>query len=328
MTRTGATMGTPAYMAPEQVRDSSNVDARADVFSLGAILYELITGKNCFVGKNVMEIWEKICSGSYRPVADHSVDVPARMIRAIEQALVVDPEERLQTVSDLYACWCTDEAGEHVAVPGRQSLYFWPDTLRSGASAMAPTWDEDDESVGMERQGDSSTMVFVADQTTDWGGDNNASPPTLAPPSSGSIPPPDPPPKAKPLMWFVLAAAAVGVMGLWAQQQDSDSASTTAANNQHTSATDGAQKSTGQQGESTAGSDSDRVDEPTSNEAAENSEDHPTPQHVYPGLKDSIFQLNETAQKSDQQTLAVAQEALLRGNYPLAERHLNALVKL
>ena len=49
-TRTGVTMGTPVYMAPEQVRDAKNVNLRADIFSLGTILYELLTGVRPFQG--------------------------------------------------------------------------------------------------------------------------------------------------------------------------------------------------------------------------------------------------------------------------------------
>ena len=48
LTKSGVTMGTPAYMAPEQIQDFRSVDERADVFSLGAILYELVCGQPCF----------------------------------------------------------------------------------------------------------------------------------------------------------------------------------------------------------------------------------------------------------------------------------------
>lgn len=48
-TAAGSTMGTPGYLAPEQIEDSSNVDKRADIFALGAILYELITGRQAFI---------------------------------------------------------------------------------------------------------------------------------------------------------------------------------------------------------------------------------------------------------------------------------------
>ena len=327
MTRTGATMGTPAYMAPEQIRDSSNVDARADVFSLGAILYEMVTGSSCFLGGNVMEIWERICSGSYRPVTDHKTEIPTRMIRAIEQALVVDPEHRLQTVSELYACWCTDDAGQHVAVPGRQSLDFWPESLRSETSAMAPSWDIAPDSTGHSPEGDSSTLLFVADQTTDWGGDNDSPPPTLAPPSSGSTPPPDTPPPSKPIGWMVMAAVAAGAMGVWSQRPDAEPTSPTTDVADARSAVVGNESPPMETRDSIANPESHMSADHLSAQTPTNNETVSVADPAHPGLSNSIFKLSATAPKSDQQTLLVAQEALLRANYPLAERHLNALAE-
>jgi len=54
-TRSGVTMGTPAYMAPEQIRDSKHVDHRADLFALGAILYEVACGRRTFGGDDIFE---------------------------------------------------------------------------------------------------------------------------------------------------------------------------------------------------------------------------------------------------------------------------------
>ena len=64
-TRSGLAMGTPCYMAPEQIRNAKGVDARADVFSLGALLYELVTGQRAFDGEDTFEIFSAVTSGYY-----------------------------------------------------------------------------------------------------------------------------------------------------------------------------------------------------------------------------------------------------------------------
>jgi serine/threonine protein kinase len=100
-TRTGATAGTPAYMAPEQIRDASRVDVRADVFSLGAVLYELATGRRAFDGLGVLDVFERIQAGQHGPVDE----LPERMQRAITGALQADRDARLADVDALRAAW-------------------------------------------------------------------------------------------------------------------------------------------------------------------------------------------------------------------------------
>jgi len=94
-TRSGVTMGTPAYMAPEQIRDAKNVDSRADVFSLGCILYELICGRPPFAGPDILSIFNAVASGSYPPPISLIPDLPARVQNAIQGCLVVDREHRI-----------------------------------------------------------------------------------------------------------------------------------------------------------------------------------------------------------------------------------------
>src|SRR5262249_55242247 len=60
MTRTGILLGTPGYMAPEQARSSQRVDARADVFSLGCVLFECLTGKPAFSGDRFIAVLAKV----------------------------------------------------------------------------------------------------------------------------------------------------------------------------------------------------------------------------------------------------------------------------
>ncbi|TNE88843.1 MAG: hypothetical protein EP330_13270, partial [Deltaproteobacteria bacterium] len=104
-TRTGAMMGTPAYMAPEQVRDAKDVDARADVFALGAIAYELLTQQRAFQGEDTFDVYEAIVRGTYLPLDERVTGVPERMRTAVTRALQVEREGRFASAGDMLAHW-------------------------------------------------------------------------------------------------------------------------------------------------------------------------------------------------------------------------------
>ncbi len=93
VTGTGAAIGTPGYMAPEQVRGDQDVDARADVFALGCVLFECLTGRAPFVGTSPMAVLAKIlCEEAPRP--SELVDVPAEIDVLCARLLAKDPSER------------------------------------------------------------------------------------------------------------------------------------------------------------------------------------------------------------------------------------------
>jgi serine/threonine protein kinase len=94
-TRSGVTMGTPQYMAPEQIRDAKNVDARADVFSLGCILFELVCGRPPFEGPDLLSIFNAVASGSFPPPASLVPDLPRNVQDTILGCLKVNREERI-----------------------------------------------------------------------------------------------------------------------------------------------------------------------------------------------------------------------------------------
>ena len=133
-TRTGALMGTPSYMAPEQLGDAKRVDARADVFSAGVVLYELVTGRRAFQGSNVYEVADRIRDGRCEPLDKLRSDLPPRMARAIAKAMAVDVTKRPADGGALQVIW--------EGVPGLQSLSpdgLWPEELlRPRAPPPAP----------------------------------------------------------------------------------------------------------------------------------------------------------------------------------------------
>jgi eukaryotic-like serine/threonine-protein kinase len=94
ITRTGTVMGTPEYQAPEQIRDASKVDQRADLFSLGAILYELVCHERAFKGGDVLEVYKAVASGQYKHPKDLGLDLPPALVACIAKLLKIDPTER------------------------------------------------------------------------------------------------------------------------------------------------------------------------------------------------------------------------------------------
>jgi hypothetical protein len=99
-TATGVAMGTPGYMAPEQIRNAKWVDERADLFSLGSILYELVTGRLAFDGESGHDILTKVATGEYVP-PEELTDVPPHLGAAIRGCLQVHLDHRLQSCQDL-----------------------------------------------------------------------------------------------------------------------------------------------------------------------------------------------------------------------------------
>jgi len=105
VTRSGASMGTPAYMAPEQIRAAKEVTPAADVWALGALLYELVTGQQAFPGSDPYEVQSAVVEGRYPPLADTRDDLPDRIRESIERALQTNLGERLATVEELLDVW-------------------------------------------------------------------------------------------------------------------------------------------------------------------------------------------------------------------------------
>ena len=93
LTESGAVLGTPSYMAPEQVLGDSDIDARADVWSLGAVLYRLLSGRPPVVGKSYGEIFRRM-SEPIPPLSALRVEPPAAVVRVVERALARDRAAR------------------------------------------------------------------------------------------------------------------------------------------------------------------------------------------------------------------------------------------
>src|SRR5499433_3349530 len=100
VTQTGAFLGTPEYMSPEQAQ-TENVDARSDIFSLGLIFYELLTGKLPFQGKTVLETMFKRTTERAVPPAEIDQSVPKGANDIVNKCLQMEREQRYQSVTEL-----------------------------------------------------------------------------------------------------------------------------------------------------------------------------------------------------------------------------------
>jgi eukaryotic-like serine/threonine-protein kinase len=101
MTGTADILGTPLYMSPEQMRSTRNVDPRADIWSLGVILYRALTGHGPFAGQNATEVCISVMVDQPTPPSTHRPDLPPRLDAIIMRCLEKDPARRFETATAL-----------------------------------------------------------------------------------------------------------------------------------------------------------------------------------------------------------------------------------
>jgi tetratricopeptide (TPR) repeat protein len=102
MTLVGTVIGSPAYMSPEQVK-GDDVDVRSDIYSLGVMLYEILTGVTPFRGDTVNSTMSMRLHKTPTPVRQINAKVPPHLERIVERCLAVDKRERYQTIAELLA---------------------------------------------------------------------------------------------------------------------------------------------------------------------------------------------------------------------------------
>ena len=97
MTETGLSLGTPHYMSPEQATADREITARSDVYSLGSVLYEMLTGNPPHVGANAQQIIMKIITTPAEPLTVHRTSVPPNVAAAVATSLERLPADRFES---------------------------------------------------------------------------------------------------------------------------------------------------------------------------------------------------------------------------------------
>jgi Tol biopolymer transport system component len=134
LTRRGTVVGTYQYMAPE-ILQGAEAEARSDVFSLGCVLYEMVTGRRAFEGKSQLSVMTAILEKDPEPMSQITPSSPAALDHVVKTCLEKDPEERFQTAQDvkLQLQWIAEGGGTQLARPASRTKPW----IRAVAAAVA-----------------------------------------------------------------------------------------------------------------------------------------------------------------------------------------------
>ena len=106
LTETGMSIGTPAYMSPEQSTGEGSIDGRSDIYSLGCVLYEMLAGEPPYTGSTAQALIAKRLSIPVPHLRTFREDLPLHIERAVRKALAKVPADRFATAGSSRRCWC------------------------------------------------------------------------------------------------------------------------------------------------------------------------------------------------------------------------------
>jgi serine/threonine-protein kinase len=132
ITGTGKLLGTACYMPPEQAKGESDIDHRADIYALGAILYELLTATKAHPGTNYNAVLFHILTQKVVPLRALRPDLPADLERIVERAMAPDRRDRFARVTELHDALAAFASMPSVVTPARAAP-------KPAAAALAPT---------------------------------------------------------------------------------------------------------------------------------------------------------------------------------------------
>lgn len=189
LTRTGSTVGTPYYMSLEQLRNPSGVDGRSDLYSLGVVLYESLSGRKPYDVDTIGDLVYALCSGPPTDLARLRPDLPQAACRSIMRALAPERDERHETIVDL----CRE-----LAPFGDRSVAAWINEPRPQAPPPPPR--PSPGPVGGGAPTPSGVRPKMLSQATELFHLPEGAPlPDFTPPKDALTPAPPPPPIPAPM---------------------------------------------------------------------------------------------------------------------------------
>jgi eukaryotic-like serine/threonine-protein kinase len=135
MTQTGLSLGTPQYMSPEQALGERVIDARSDIYALGAVTYEMLVGEAPFAGPNVQAIVARLISEEPRPITSQRKSVPEHVEAAVLRALEKLPADRYATAME-FAAALSNAGGTRPVTRGAAMTATGPTRLSRRATGM------------------------------------------------------------------------------------------------------------------------------------------------------------------------------------------------
>jgi TolB-like protein/tetratricopeptide (TPR) repeat protein len=157
LTMTGAVIGTPASMSPEQAR-GEHVDHRSDIFSFGVVLYEMATGRIPFSGRSKADVISALLNQPHPPVTEVNKQIPGRLAAVIDRALAKEPAERYQSMPEMIA----DFRQVVKEVGGLDRLFSSSEIPRGGVPLVSPRQRGPLGAVGRRIQSRTAAAILLA----------------------------------------------------------------------------------------------------------------------------------------------------------------------
>ena len=136
MTQTGLSLGTPQYMAPEQAMGDKNIDLRADIYALGAVVYEMLTGEPPFSGPSAQAIVARVLTAAPLPLTASRATIPPHVEAAVLTALAKLPADRFATARD----FADALSGERPVASALSPRAIGPSALRRRLAVTSAPW--------------------------------------------------------------------------------------------------------------------------------------------------------------------------------------------